>query len=114
MEGGGQAGGGRNEFGERAKGAGWQTEGGNSRASGCRSRAEVTGGQSGNQPPRVAVQQELHMTAFVCHYFFVLTNLVVLFNLKNRWGGEAATRGYFCCDILQPLTVWFCSLVPRL
>ena len=77
MEGGGHADGGRNEVNGVVEGD-W-------RAGGCRSWAEVTGGRAGNRPSRVAVRKSRDR---LCMMFasFVLTNLVVLLNLKNREG----------------------------
>ena len=63
--------------------AGRRTEEGDWRAGGCRSRAEVTGGRAGNRPSRVAVGKSRDRLCLI-FVSFVLTNLVVLLNLKNR------------------------------
>ena len=67
------------------KGVGRRTEEGDWWAGGCRSGTEVTGGRAGNRPLRVALSKSRYR---LCGVFvsFVLTNLVVLFNLKNMWG----------------------------
>ena len=65
--------------------AGGRTEEGDWRAGGCRSRAEVTSGLAGNCPLRLAANKSRYRLCGV-FFSFVLTNLVVLFNLKNMWG----------------------------
>ena len=84
MEGGGQGGGGRNKVDGMVEGVGRRTEERDWRASGCRSQTEVTGWRTGNHPSIITGGGK--KLAFECYSFFVLTNLVVLFNLKNSLG----------------------------
>ena len=91
MEGGGQADGGRNEVDGKVEGAGRRTEKQGWWAGGCRSQAEVTGRRAGNRPSPIAgVGKKL---VFECYLFsfFVLTNLVVLFNLRTGGGRGSHT-----------------------
>ena len=91
MEGGGQAGGGRNEVDGMVEGVGRRTEEGDWRVGGCRSRTEVTGGRAGNRPSPIAVGGK--KLAFEYYSFFCSNQFSCSIQLKEQVGGGAATRG---------------------
>ena len=115
----------------RDSGGSGQADGGGRLACGrLRAGRRLRAGGQGiaHRPCRVAVRKSRDRFC-VIFVSFVLTNLVVLLNLKNRWGegqphvGNNGVAGryvgpvrgfcdYVCCGSSQPLTIRFCSPVP--
>ena len=125
MEGGGQAGDGRNEVDGMLEGVDRRTEEGDWQTGGCRSWTEVTGGRAGNRPSIIAGGGK--KLAFECYSFFCANQFSCSIQLKDQGGdqphmanngvGVGGRLDYLCFRISQPLTIWgllSCSMTAML